>query len=119
MAISKNWENLQSFLRKSYNKEVNEWFNDEAEGIETIKKVLSVTSAVYDADKLCVVEPKRGSENNPAGTELIYGKSQKKPRWRPAANVRFQYAVLTVNKLQYRIVLTDRSKTYLNALEWT
>lgn len=28
MAISSNWKNLKSFLRKSYNKEVNEWFRD-------------------------------------------------------------------------------------------
>jgi hypothetical protein len=28
MAISRNWQNLKSFLRKSYNKEVNEWFKD-------------------------------------------------------------------------------------------
>lgn len=91
----------------------------EVEGIEVIKKVLDVVGAVYDVDKLSVIEPKRSSENNPASTELIYGKSQKKSRWRPTANIRFQYAVLTISKLQYRIILVDRSKTYLNALEWT
>jgi hypothetical protein len=33
MAVSKNWENLQSFLRKTYNKEVNEWFKDEPDAV--------------------------------------------------------------------------------------
>lgn len=28
MAVSRNWINLRSFLRKSYNREVNEWFAD-------------------------------------------------------------------------------------------
>lgn len=28
MAVSKNWLNLRSFLRKTYNREVNEWFRD-------------------------------------------------------------------------------------------
>lgn len=28
MAVSRNWKNLKSFLRKSYNREVNEWFKD-------------------------------------------------------------------------------------------
>lgn len=28
MAVSNNWKNLRSFLRKSYNREVNEWFKD-------------------------------------------------------------------------------------------
>ena len=28
MAVSNNWKNLRSFLRKGYNREVNEWFKD-------------------------------------------------------------------------------------------
>ena len=28
MAVSNNWKNLRSFLRKTYNREVNEWFRD-------------------------------------------------------------------------------------------
>lgn len=31
MAVSRNWANLKDFLRKSYNKEVNEWFKDVAD----------------------------------------------------------------------------------------
>ena len=31
MAVSRNWANLRDFLRKSYNKEVNEWFRDIAD----------------------------------------------------------------------------------------
>lgn len=91
----------------------------EAEGIEVIKKLLDVVGAVYDDDKCNVVNPKKDSESNPTGTELVYGRQQKKTRWRPTANCRFQYAVLTIHKLQYRLILVDRSKKYLNALEWT
>lgn len=91
---------------------------NETEGINLIKKVCDVTGAVYDADKLVKHEPNRDSANNPTGTERVFGKNQKKQRWRPTANCRFQYAVLTVSKLQYRVILVDRSKTYLNALEW-
>lgn len=90
----------------------------EADGIELAKKLCDVTGATYSDDNCGVVEPKRDSETNPTGTERVYGKTQKKQRWRPKANVRFQYAVLTIHKLQYRIILVDRSKTYLNALEW-
>lgn len=90
----------------------------EAEGIEVIKKLLNVTGGVYDADKCNVVEPKRDSKTNPVGTEIVFGKPQRKRRWRPIANCRFQYAVLTVHKLQYRVVLCDRTKRYFNALEW-
>ena len=90
----------------------------EAEGIEVVKKLCDVTDAVYDEDKCTVIEPKREAETNPINTEKVYGKNQRKQRWRPLVNVRFQYAVLTIHKLQYRIILVDRSKTYLNALEW-
>ena len=91
---------------------------NETEGIEVVKKVLDVVDGIYDEDKLISIDPKKDSITNPTTTELVYGKQQKKQRWRPIANVRFQYAVLTVHKLQYRVVLVDRSKTYLNALEW-
>lgn len=33
MAVSRNWKNLRSFLRKTYNREVNEWFNDEPDPV--------------------------------------------------------------------------------------
>lgn len=33
MAVSRNWKNLKSFLRKTYNREVNEWFRDEPDPI--------------------------------------------------------------------------------------
>ncbi len=33
MAISRSWQNLKDFLRKTYNREVNEWFRDEPDPI--------------------------------------------------------------------------------------
>ncbi len=90
----------------------------EAEGIKVAKKLIDVTGGVYDADKCTDHNPKRDSVTNPTGTEKVYGKFQKKTRWRPVANCRFQYAVLTIAKLQYRVILVDRSKKYLDALEW-
>lgn len=90
----------------------------EAEGIEVLKKLIDVTGGVYDEDKCTDHNPKRDSVTNPTSTEKVYGKLQKKTRWRPVANCRFQYAVLTIARLQYRVILVDRSKTYLNALEW-
>lgn len=90
----------------------------EAEGIEVARKMCDVVDAVYDEARCSVIEPQRDAETNPTGTERVYGQQQKKQRWRPVANCRFQYAVLTIHKLQYRIILVDRSKTYLNALEF-
>lgn len=92
---------------------------NETEGIEVVRKLVNVCDGVYNENYLQVIEPKRDSETNPLETELVFGRRQKVRRWRPVANVRFQYAVLTIHKLSYRIILVDRSKTYINALEWT
>ncbi len=90
----------------------------ETEGRELINKVLDVVGANYNNDYLRVSEPKRSSETNPTTSSLVYGKQRKDKRWRPTANVRFRYAVLTVHGMQHRIILVDRSKTFLDALEW-
>ena len=90
----------------------------EADGREIISKVVDVIGVPYNNDYLRVSEPKRNSQTNPTTSSLVYGKLRKDKRWRPTANVRFRYAVLTVNGMQNRIILVDRSKTFLDALEW-
>ncbi len=90
----------------------------ETEGREVINKILDVLEAHYNNDYLRVSEPKRNSENNPTATSLVYGKLRKDTRWRPTANVRFRYAVLTIHGMQNRIILVDSSNTFLDALEW-
>ncbi len=90
----------------------------EAEGKEVINKVIDVVGVTYNENYLRISEPKRNSETNPTTSSLVYGKQRKNRRWRPIANVRFRYAVLTIHGMQHRIILVDRSKTFLDALEW-
>lgn len=52
MAISKNWANLRDFLRKSYNREVNEWFADEPDPIP------ENTGSRKNAKRACLILPK-------------------------------------------------------------
>ena len=89
----------------------------QTEAVELIKKILDVLQYVYDENNLQEIEPKRNSENNPQGTNFVYGKQRKKARWRPTANIRFRYASLTVHGMQNRIVLVDRTFTFFSALE--
>ncbi len=91
---------------------------NELEGIEVVQKLYDIIGKPYDETKVRIVEPKRDSETNPSGNNLVYGKLRRKKRWRPIGNVRFQYAVLTVHGMPHRIILVDRTKRYLNALEW-
>ena len=90
----------------------------ENEGKEVINKVVDIIGADYNNDYLKISEPKRNSETNPTTSKLVYGKLRKDTRWRPTANVRFRYAVLTVHGMQNRIILVDRTNRYLDALEW-
>lgn len=91
---------------------------NELEGIELIKKVYDLIGGTYNEDLVREVTPKRDSETNPTGTELVFGKQRKKQRWRPVGNIRFQYALLTVRGMQHRIALVDRTRRFLDAYEW-
>ena len=52
MPVSKNWSNLRSFLRKSYNKEVNEWFRDEPDPVP------DNSTSRKNAKRACLILPK-------------------------------------------------------------
>lgn len=88
------------------------------EGTELIQKMCDVVNAIYDNNLLKISEPERTSINNPTTKSLVYGKQRFDKRWRPVANVRFQYATLTVHGMNHRIVLVDRTNRYLNAYQW-
>ena len=90
----------------------------ETEGRRVIDKVLDVLQLTYNNDFLQEIAPKRNSETSPVGTNLVFGRQRRRQRWRPTANVRFRYATLTVHGLQNRIVLVDRTKTYIRAYEF-
>jgi hypothetical protein len=51
MAVSRNWQNLKSFLRKAYNKEVNEWFKDIASDLP------DNSSGRNQAKRACLILP--------------------------------------------------------------
>ncbi len=89
-----------------------------SEGIEVIRKMCDVVDATYDSDLLKVSEPERNSLTNPTRSNLVYGKQRREQRWRPTANVRFQYAILGIHGMQNRIVLVDRTNRYLDAYQW-
>lgn len=91
---------------------------NETEGIEVINKVCDVVQSPYNSNYLKIQEPKRNSVTNPTSSQLVYGKQRRKQRWRPTANVRFRYAVLSVHGMQNRIILVDRTKRFIDAYEW-
>jgi hypothetical protein len=57
MPVSRNWANLRDFLRKSYNKEVNEWFKDIADEFP------DNATARKNSKRACLILPKE-SQNS-------------------------------------------------------
>jgi len=52
MAVSRNWSNQRSFLRKTYNREVNEWFRDVEDAVP------DNASSRKQAKRACLILPK-------------------------------------------------------------
>lgn len=88
----------------------------EVEAEQLIRKILAIRNHPFEEDKLTPHIPRRNSVNNPSGTELVYGKQRKKPRWRPTANVRFRWASLEIQGLPRDIMLVDTTGYFQDAL---
>lgn len=90
--------------------------NSKTEGIEVIKKVLSIQDHPYNEELINVSTPEKESDNNPTGTQTVYGEQVKKMRWRPNANVYFRYATLKLSGLMRDVILLDTTGKYKDAL---
>jgi hypothetical protein len=88
---------------------------NESEGTSIIRKIYEVLNQTYDEDKCTTVNPERNSLNV-TGNQTILGKTVKKKRWRPTANVRFTHAVALIHGLSKPVVLVDRTGRYLDVL---
>lgn len=89
---------------------------NEAEGIQIVRKVLSIQNHPYDEDKFRITQPKRNSLNTVSNT-IIAGDTYKKLRWRPTGTVRFQWASLITRTRPYPFWLVDRTLTRPHAIE--
>lgn len=90
--------------------------NSESEATTLFKKMLAIQGQAYEETYLSVSNPKKTSQNNPAGTVLAFGKRRKKRRWRPVGDVRFRWATLQSFDLDRDIVLVDTTGSFKDAL---
>lgn len=91
----------------------------ETEAKTLIGKVLDIQGHSPDWQKLtCSLnnQPASRFPTNP-GTEYVLGKTRKKKRVRPIADVRFQYAVVLLQGVMNPVALVDRSGVFREALE--
>jgi hypothetical protein len=90
----------------------------ESEGVQLVNKVLDANNDTPDWTKSNVSENQQPAQAFPTIPELdlIYGESRRRPRRRPIADVRFQFAILNVHGLVNPVPLVDRSGIWPNAL---
>ena len=101
-------KNIAHYLDRERGYSLQIYVLNEAEGIEVIRKILSIQNHTYDEDKFRITQPKRNSLNIASNT-IIAGETYKKLRWRPTGTVRFQWASLIVRTRPYPFWLVDRS----------
>jgi hypothetical protein len=91
---------------------------NEAEGRRIVEQVLDIQSHSPDWELFAVSENAEPSQAFPTvpPRELILGKSQRLPRRRPVASVRYQYAALKVAGLARRVIIHDRTYRFRDAL---
>lgn len=87
---------------------------DEAEGRRIIEQILDIRGHSPDWEKMNVKKNAVPGRTYPNVTdkEIILGRARRKPRNRPNATVRFQYALLHVWGIPRPIVLVDRTRRY-------
>jgi hypothetical protein len=101
---------------KGYQLQILAFSDTEAE--QLIKKVLDIQGHTFSASKMGCSTNKSPTEAYPTIPSLhtILGDSQRKPRRRPVATVRFQYALCNLWGAERVVPLYDRTFAYLNAL---
>lgn len=88
----------------------------EAEAKRIVEQVLDIQGHSPEWKRLRKNEAVDTASTYPTlpGNQTILGKSRKKPRLRPIAEVRFQYALLHIHGLPRAITLVDRTGTFAN-----
>jgi hypothetical protein len=89
----------------------------ESEAREVISKTMGLRGHVPDWDLLSAISSSKSYPDNP-GTKMILGKPRSKPRQRPSATVRYQYAEMHVHGIGQPIILHDRTGFYRKVLNF-
>lgn len=110
-------KNIATYIDKENGYFLQIYVVNEAEGVEVIRKILSIQNHTYDEDKFRITEPKRNSLNT-VTNKTIAGETYKKLRWRPTATVRFQWASLVVRTRPLPYWLVDRTLSRPNPIEF-
>lgn len=100
-------KNIYKYYHEEHGYRLQVYGNTEADTQDIITRLLGCQNIPYDENKLVVSAPKKSSITNQTETQTVYGKKQKKPRYRPVANVRFRYAYMYLHGNERPVYLID------------
>lgn len=109
---------LASYIDKSKGYQLQLLVQTKSDAKEIVNKVLDLRSQTPDWSKFSYKENEEPADAFPAitGSQSILGTVYKKPRVRPVAKVRFQYAVCTLWGNPQGVILYDASYRFLDTL---
>jgi hypothetical protein len=112
-------KDLYSYVDKSNGYQFKILSRVESDAKELIGKLLGLNNDSPNWDFLNLNQSANPTSKYPTnpGSQIILGKSRKRKRLRPIAEVRFQYARLTMEGLPNPIFLVDRTGLFRNAIE--
>jgi hypothetical protein len=86
--------------------------SQDSEAEDVYRRICNVIDAPFDINKLDIKTPKKQSQSAPSTeTITVMGKTMKKARWRPTANVRFRQAYITLGSIVNPVYLIDLTGT--------
>lgn len=86
--------------------------NTETDAIDIYQRMCNVIDVPFDESRITVHNPKKASTNTRTQTQVIMGKTRKKPRYRPVGNVRFRYAFCRIPGDPQPVYLVDTTYRY-------
>ncbi|MEH1940091.1 MAG: hypothetical protein V7L01_07730 [Nostoc sp.] len=109
-------KNIYKYYHEEHGYRLQVYGNTETDTQDIITRLLKCQDILYDENRLVVSTPKKASITNQTGTQLVYGKQKKKPRYRPVSNVRFRYAYMYLRGNERPIYLVDVTGRHHGAL---
>ena len=109
-------KNIYKYYNEEHGYRLQIYGNTEADTQDIITRLLGCQDIPYDENKLVVSTPKKAYITKQTETQIVYGKKQKKPRYRPIANVRFRYAYMYLRGNERPVYLIDTTGLYRGIL---
>ncbi|MEH2174252.1 hypothetical protein [Nostoc sp.] len=99
-------KHIYYYKDKSKGYELRLYGNSDTDSVDLIRRLLECQDVVYNEDNLTESVPTKSNTTTP-GTHTVYGRTEKKKRYRPIETVRFRYAYVEIPGRKQNVFLLD------------